>query len=411
MPWANNEALPDSVKVLPADAQTIFRSAANSALQDGKAEEVAIKIGWGAIKSAGWNKAEDGKWAKGNSESGDEVFAMDMEVFAAGTWNGDTFSEQDLQDIAKNFNELKDSVKPFLKLGGVDPHKDLVHQPAIGWVDSLRVSSGKLIASIKDIPKIVFEAIKRKLYRRVSSELYQGFKAQGKNYNYVLRAVALLGASVPAVSTLKDLTAYLSEQLSAESVKQFTFNEEDFKKMPDNDDALKIKEFEEKLKTEEAARKSAEEQLAKEQAEFKAFKEQQVKVLRDGNIEAIRAFCEEGVKAGKIPPFVRDAIFPKDKPPMLSFSEDNSVLLPFEVLRDVFSKTTVIDFSEQGVDGEKARKAEAGKGVGEIVDSRAKEFMKKDGIKNYSDAVQKVLAEDEKLAADYAIDRGKEIIV
>ena len=42
---------------------------------------------------------------------------MDMEVFASGKWHGDEYTVQDLSDIVANFNELRDSVTPFLKLG------------------------------------------------------------------------------------------------------------------------------------------------------------------------------------------------------------------------------------------------------------------------------------------------------
>ncbi|RJR27750.1 hypothetical protein C4561_01460 [candidate division WWE3 bacterium] len=65
MPWSKNKDLPDSVKVLPAGAQTVFRNAANSHFDSHPADETgAMQVGWGAVKNAGYKKMDDGKWAK-----------------------------------------------------------------------------------------------------------------------------------------------------------------------------------------------------------------------------------------------------------------------------------------------------------------------------------------------------------
>lgn len=67
MPYASNKELPDAVKsALPVAAQSIFRSAFNSADADGANEEKANKIAWGAVKNAGYSKPAggEGKWVK-----------------------------------------------------------------------------------------------------------------------------------------------------------------------------------------------------------------------------------------------------------------------------------------------------------------------------------------------------------
>lgn len=403
MPWANNEALPESVKVLPSEAQSIFRAAANSALTEGKAEEAAMQIGWGAVKNAGWSKDKDEKWMKAHAEP--ETHSMDMEIFAAGNWNGDKFTKEDLEQIVANFEELKSTVKPFLKLGGVNPHADLLHQPAIGWVDSLRVNGDRIIATVKDIPKIVFEAINRKLYRRVSSEIYAGYRnTEGKVYKFVLRAVAILGSAIPAVSTLEDLTKYLTEQNQSEKVLSFGFDSSDHKIIVEEDNSEmekeQIKEFEDKIA-------AAEKEAADAKAKLKTFEEEQRKTARAASEQGCREFCEEAVKQGRMPPFVRDAIFPKDKPSLIVFAEDNSVTLPFGVLKDFISKVKTIDFSEKGAD-HKDKKDEA-ENAGERVHQRAQALLDAKTVKSYSEAVQKVLAEDQELAAEYAADFGKTV--
>lgn len=65
MPYARNADLPDAVKnALPAEAQSIFRHAFNSAVAKGLSEERAFKVGWGAVKNAGYKKTDGGKYQK-----------------------------------------------------------------------------------------------------------------------------------------------------------------------------------------------------------------------------------------------------------------------------------------------------------------------------------------------------------
>jgi cation transport regulator ChaB len=63
MPYSKISELPDSIKVLPADAQSVFMRVVNSALEKGDGEETAFKKAWGAVKRA-WDKNKDGEWVK-----------------------------------------------------------------------------------------------------------------------------------------------------------------------------------------------------------------------------------------------------------------------------------------------------------------------------------------------------------
>lgn len=336
---------------------------------------------------------------------------MDMEVFASGKWHGDEYTTQDLADIVANFNELRDSVKPFLKLG----HQSKEEQPALGWVESMRVQGNKIIASVRDIPQIVFEAITKKLYNRVSSEIYWNYKAHtGKTYNYVLKAVALLGASVPEVKTLNDLTTYLSEQsadrlLVFSEAQKIDLNEKEDNSMPDNNE--QIKKFEEDLKAAKDAETAALAKATAAEQELRTFKEAENKKARDAKQNDVKAFCEQAVKDGKMPPFVRDAIFPAEKDSVITFSEDgSSVLLPFDVLKTFIEKVKVMDFSERGAD-EKDKADLSDKSAGEIVDLRVRDLIDAKKAKTYSEALERVIAEDPELAVEYAKDPGKKITI
>lgn len=322
--------------------------------------------------------------------------SLDMEIFAAGNWHGDRYTQQDLQDIVNNFNSLQNEIKPFIKLG----HSQKDNQPALGWIQSLRLMGEKIVASVTDIPQIVFDAIQRKLYNRVSSEIYWNYKsAAGKTYNYVLKAVALLGATVPEVKTLNDLTAYLSEQLSAEKLVVYEFNSDDARiigaenKEVENNmaDENIIKEYQDKLAAAETAKTEAENKL-------KEFEEKRIKDLQDGQAENARQFCEQAVKDGKMPPFVRDAIFPKDQPSVISFDENN-VMLPFHILRQFCEKAKGFDFSERGQD-QKDELDFAGKTPAEIIDFKCKKKMESNKM-SYKEALDSVMFENPELASDY----------
>lgn len=138
-----------------------------------------------------------------------------QEIFAVGTWNGQTFSLDDLRDIASNFALLGDVHRVPLKLGHNDEQKVTDGQPALGWVENVYVRGEKLLADFSDVPTVIFNAIQKKLYRTVSVELLHNPKWKDKVLSFVLDAVALLGADQPAVSGLRDLEALsLSRKIS-----------------------------------------------------------------------------------------------------------------------------------------------------------------------------------------------------
>lgn len=143
-----------------------------------------------------------------------------MEVFATGQHGGMEWTADDLSEIAGNFAKLREYIKPALKLGHTN--KILAEddgQPALGWIDSLEVVGNKLVANAKHVPTILREAIAKKRYARVSSELYPKFELTAAEKNLktgvtgkVLSGVALLGAAVPAVKNLADLQAFLASE-------------------------------------------------------------------------------------------------------------------------------------------------------------------------------------------------------
>lgn len=123
-----------------------------------------------------------------------------VEIFDIGTHNGDKYTEKDLDDMVAAFGVL--DYRPSVKVGHT---KDKPGAPSYGWVTNLRKQGTKLVADFESMHDSVVEAIRKKMYNSVSSEIYFNLKRGGKEFRRALKAVALLGAEVPAVAGLKPL--------------------------------------------------------------------------------------------------------------------------------------------------------------------------------------------------------------
>lgn len=130
-----------------------------------------------------------------------------VEVFAVGKWNNIEHKHEALESMVRAFNALRPGWIPALKLGHDDKQKVAKQSgiPAVGWVKNLYVRGDKLFADFENIPEKVFQAIKQKMYRKVSCEVYYGVELGTEKYTHVLSAVALLGAELPGVMNLNDI--------------------------------------------------------------------------------------------------------------------------------------------------------------------------------------------------------------
>jgi hypothetical protein len=130
-----------------------------------------------------------------------------VEIFAAGQWNGDTYSVSDLDEMVKAFDETGKTYRPALKLGHDDQQSLLQRDglPAAGWISAVYRKGQKLLADFAEIPQKVYDLLKIGAYKRVSSEIYWNANVDGKLYSRLLGAVALLGADLPGVTCLSDI--------------------------------------------------------------------------------------------------------------------------------------------------------------------------------------------------------------
>lgn len=130
-------------------------------------------------------------------------------IFAAGKWNGENYTATDLDDMVAAFEETKNYMKPYLKLGH-DENQKLAQKdglPAVGWIDRIYKEGRTLFADFSRVPKKVYDLVKAGAYRKISSEIWWNFNFNGKTYRRMLKAASFLGSDWPGVSTLDDIIA------------------------------------------------------------------------------------------------------------------------------------------------------------------------------------------------------------
>ena len=126
-----------------------------------------------------------------------------VEIMRTGTWNGKRFGNADLDELAANFTRV--GFRPPVKLG----HTDKPGDPAYGWVSSLRRVRDRLLAGFVSVPEELLTLIRAKRYNSVSIELFENLLRNGETFRLAFKAVAVLGAQIPAVSGLKPLSESL----------------------------------------------------------------------------------------------------------------------------------------------------------------------------------------------------------
>lgn len=262
----------------------------------------------------------------------------DVEIFEAGKWNGDEYTEKDLDDIVKSFYEIGGVLKPFVKLGHNEKQKFLKTDgmPAAGWIIGLKRKGRKLLAKFSNVPEKIYFLIKNKAYGRISSEIYWNLKHAGTNYRRALKAVALLGADTPAVGTLDDFINLYTEDMEFDKVefcnKMEEKDMEDVKKYIEQIDALKtelnelkneknkeyelkvndletkIKEYSEKEeknikqiaelteKNQELEKEAESSAYAKKEAEIDAYLEKQEKKITPVQVASYKAIAMSDVE-------------------------------------------------------------------------------------------------------------------
>lgn len=238
----------------------------------------------------------------------DTMSVKDLPFFKAGIYNGKRFTEDDLEQIETNFKSLKSQIQPPLKLGhGAQKFLRNEGMPAVGWIHSVRKVGDTLFADISNIPKRIYELIKKKTYRRPSAEIYRNFKTEdGKSHGVTLAAISLLGADIPAIKSLTDIESLFKDKQLGVSMSTFNIaletnqdniltvnfdsktGEEDDTPMTEEERKV-MKDIEDKLATIEKSSAS----FDKEKAEFEEEREK----LKKENEDLVAKNLEETKRA------------------------------------------------------------------------------------------------------------------
>ena len=242
-----------------------------------------------------------------------------VEIFSVGTWKGRAFSTSDLDEISRNYESLKASLKPPMVLGHDEEQAILKSSglPAAGWATRVYREGDKLKADFESVPESIINAVRARKYRTVSVELYNSFSYENRKYGLTLRRIALLGAEIPEVKNLRDIEA-MSEKNPwtsfASSDADFIFYTEKDKEDAMSDENKVTLTAEELQKKVDAAVASA---LTAGRAEMEKQFAEQLKA-RDTKIEGLSialasteaekrrerfsSFVDKHIEAGRVPP-------------------------------------------------------------------------------------------------------------
>jgi hypothetical protein len=316
------------------------------------------------------------------------------EIFSSGKWNSLDFSDADLDAIVASFNDLALEGRVPLKFGHNDEQAITDGQPSIGWVSRVWREGSKLIADFVNVPRVVAEAIRDRLYNFVSVELLQDAERSGSRYPWVLSAVALLGADPPAVSNLAELSRLV---MSRRAALQFSrAGDLNLNGVANNMADDKMEAMLEKIAALEA-------KVATFSSENVTVKAERDKLIEDGRKEkatarksAAELKFEAAITAKKLLPSARERFFkwtfPKDDEGIIAFDAS-------EVDRYIEENKVTMTDERKTVGGK--RDDEEGKTPDTIVAQRVRIFMSENEVTDYKTAMVEVLRDDPSLAEDY----------
>lgn len=224
MPYKTIAELPETFNNLPDEAKRQALAVVNDLLDKKEPEASAIAQAWAAIKGS-WEQDEDEKWVKKAAKMNElpTVDMPDQEILGIGTWPAHPkpidITHDVMDSLISAFDEIKAggaNYEPPVKLGHDDGQKLLQADgyPAAGWVKSLRKNGDKLVAHFGQVPQRIAELINAGAYKKKSSEINANYSVGGKVYPWVLKAVSILGADIPADKSISDMVARYTEQTS-----------------------------------------------------------------------------------------------------------------------------------------------------------------------------------------------------
>jgi hypothetical protein len=324
----------------------------------------------------------------------------EVEIFGVGAWQGQgmkkpfNFTKDLLSRIVANTSKLTNRKMP-LKLGHTDKQifEQTDGQPALGWLENVKLKGEKIVADLTNIPNVLMTAIEKGLYRQVSVEL-----GSTKDIGPHVTGLAILGADLPAVKTLKDLDLYFSG--NAENVDtiegglSLCFTEPKLNGVLDMttekqefDFEARFAEREKELQKREAAIAAYETKLQEEKLEG-LFSSKQGEFLE---------LFEAQVKEGKLMPHVLDKIKEDLEGQKASFSESSELTLSFATIKELSEGYASLKQKEELEQKEELKEEGS---IQDRVEKKVFSVMESTG-KEYQDALEVVFMANKELAQEY----------
>lgn len=346
--------------------------------------------------------AKDGQQAAAicNSMWKEKKFEKDdnipMEIMSVGTWNDNRITLDTLKELETNFHKLKDQIKPPIKLG----HSKDIGQPALGWVSDLKVIGDKLVAYVKDIPDLLRKAIDKKFYKRVSCEIFSGFRIgglkNGENHGKVLKAVAILGADSPAVTNLKDLEAYFDDESQEFNIIEYELKIKPEKELDMSED---IKVFEDKINDLSSEnQKLLDEKKALEEI-IQKFETDQIELKKVNAVSDLEVFCNKAVEDGIMLPAQRDILLDKET---LTFGKKSEIVITVDKMKKYTELTGKILEKEEKTESNDDNNIQTFSSVQEEMNHKVLKYMEEKKVDDYVQAFRAICERDPDLAKRYS---------
>lgn len=336
-----------------------------------------------------------------------------VEIFSVGKWNGDNYTLEDLNEMVRAFNDNKKGVRPYIKLGH-DSKQKLIQSdgmPAAGWIDKIYVSGNKLVADFVDIPSKIYDLIKTKAYRKVSSEIFWNIKIGEKIYKRMLAAVALLGADTPGVMNLNDILAQYNNKETYEKIglgeeldlKLFDLTnpmEGDFMEKTEKEIKLELelqkqKEETAKLEAEKKEFSKKQEDAEKELSDLKQYKkdaeEREAKLLAEREQAEVEKFFTQLVADGHATPAMKEHVMELCGPEKKEYTKEKlSKQDTIKEMLKLFKAGKDVNLEENSSKADQEKKQFA-----DEMDKKAKAYME-DKKCSYGEAMKAVMKEKNK---------------
>ena len=330
-----------------------------------------------------------------------------------------TITESDLEEMVTSFNELVPvgGFTPVLKLGHTEAQKFIGQgsgAPNLGIIAKIWREGAKVLANFINVPDAVVDLIRQKRFNNVSVEIVPSLEFDGKTFANVLTAVALLGAELPAVKGLKELSAAVFTQatvtpLEADNTVSYEWETEQMDKLTQEQHealmeaavskAVAVAKAEFAAETEKltAERDEAREAIKTVKTEYAEYTDKVAKAEAETMVET-------AIKAGKLLPKQKDAAlaFATNLTGTVKFGdEDKSMAALFaDFLGAMPSK---VDLKEKGSGSTEEGDATTYESAGIQVDKLARKAMIDNSKLSYSEARTLVLENDDDLKSAYSL--------